>query len=164
MTIFKWKIIKVGIGSSNDCFLNMKYEIICLILRILFFSPLTIPNKHWDNSLNTFLKKGVFICIILSNMHSFLVAVVFGISILQCHFSLMDWVSYCHPMTSALPSYFTNSLFSNYYSVLLFESSVFNIPLNWLLCLNVEKNGAKFIIYLINSDIGEFNLVVLFSE
>lgn len=87
------------------------------------------------------------ICMNLSNIFSDIIAVVFGISILQCHFSLMHWFRYCHLMTSPLSFYFINWLFSNCYFMPLFDSSAFNVPLNWLLCLNdVRENVAELII------------------
>lgn len=67
-------------------------------------------------------------------------------------------------MPSPLPSYFMNSLWSNYYFMPLFNSLVFNISSLTSLFKWCEKNGAKFIIYLINSGLGELNFVLPFSD
>ena len=87
------------------------------------------------------------ICLNLPNIFSAIIAVVLGISILQCQFSLVYWFCDCHLRTSALSFYFINWLFSNCYFMPLFDSSAFNVPLNWLLYLNdVRKNVTKLII------------------
>lgn len=97
-------------------------------------------------------------------MHSIIAAAVFGISVLQRHSSLMHWFCSCHLMTSPLPSYFRNSLLSNYYFMPLFNSLVFNISSLTSLFQWCEKNGANFIIYLINSGLRELNFIVPFSD
>lgn len=111
--------------------------------KIFFFfcnnTKLTLEKypKHWKHF-------NPIICINLSNIFSVIIVVVFGISILQCRFSLVHWFCYCHLMTSPLSFYFINWLFSNCYFMPLFDSSAFNVPLNWLLHLNdVRENVAE---------------------